>query len=54
MLESNSTPDISILEIENAYIIEDTRNIIPKVYQVNKNNVIINDLMKFLDGIIDG
>ena len=51
MIESNIMPDISIIDIENAYIIEDNRMIFPKLYSVDKNHAIINDLITFLDGL---
>ena len=49
MIESNIIPDISIIEIKNAFIIEDTRYIIPILYSVDKAHAIVNDLINFLD-----
>ena len=51
MYDSNYTPDISIQEIENAFIIEDNRAGITKLYSVNKKQNIINDLIYFLDEV---
>lgn len=49
MLETNIIPDISIVEIENAYIIEDSRMNVSKAITVHKNHKIINELIDFLD-----